>query len=119
MNPLRRIFDAIMGPPAERTYAPDDSITAGYPDNEIEAELWRSILERNGIRSAVVGPARLALYGVVDREIRLEVLYRDLTAARELLALGEDGLPLNEPGLAALPDDDAEEDPQMHTDVHG
>jgi hypothetical protein len=105
MNPLRRIFDAIMGPPAERAYAPDDSITAGYPDNEIEAELWRSILERNGIRSAVIGPARLALYGVVDREIRLEVLYRDLAQARELLALGDDGHPLNEPGLAPLEED--------------
>lgn len=110
MNPLRRILHALAGSPAERAYAPDDSITVGYPDNEIEAELWRSVLERNGIRCAVIGPAHLALYGVIDREIRLEVLYRDLAEARELLALGEDGHPLNEPGLAALEDDDADPD---------
>lgn len=109
MNPLRRILHAVTGPPRERTYAPDDSIPAGYPDNEIEAELWRSILEQNGIPSAIIGPAGLAMYGLVDSEIRLEVLYRDLAEARELLALGEDGHPLNEPGLAVLSDDDEDE----------
>ena len=106
MNPLRRLLDALAGPPAsERAHDPEDSVAAGYPDNEVEAELWRNILERNGIGSAVIGPTRLNMYGLIDRDIRLEVLYRDLDDAREILALGEDGHPLDEPGLAALDDD--------------
>jgi hypothetical protein len=105
MNPLRRLLDALLGPPAERAYAPDDSVAAGYPDNEIEAELWRNILDDHGIRSAVVGPARLDLYGVFDPTIRLEVLYRDLASAREILLLDDQGHAIEEPGLAALEDD--------------
>ncbi len=108
MNPLRRILDAILGPPApERDHAPDDSVVAGYAGSEIEADIWRTILADNSIPSAVVGPASVPLYGVYDSTIRLEVLQRDLASAREILALNDEGRPLDEPGLAPLERDPA------------
>jgi hypothetical protein len=90
MNLLRRAWRAIVSEAGEP--APDDLVLLGTTDGELNAEMWRGILESQGIPSiilrshwrAITGPSSLGLH-------RVQVRYGDLQRAREALGL-EDGV---------------------------
>jgi len=88
MNPLRWLWKQLAGPSEEAPPAPDDLVTVATADSEGLAGLWQSTLEDQGIRCLVKSIGLVPVYGG-RQTFEVQVQYRDLERARELLAVDE------------------------------
>jgi hypothetical protein len=87
MNPLRlitRLFQRDTPPPA----LDDVVLLVETDEGPAIAEMWRGMLESDGIRAMVQGGDPMQIYGFVRVPMKLFVRRRDLPRAREVLSLG-------------------------------
>ncbi|MDE3097091.1 MAG: hypothetical protein KGK07_13975 [Chloroflexota bacterium] len=73
---------------------PDDLVVAAYPEGEAVGALWAGMLHDRGIHCMLrdVSPLYRG-YMNWAAALELRVRYRDLVRAREILGVGEDGVP--------------------------
>jgi len=93
MSILSRIFGWFAGSAAPaRLPSPDDTVLLTEPAGEVEANLFRDMLEQDGIRSMIrnidASSAQAGGMGPVWA-YQLLVLRKDLRRAREILGLPE------------------------------
>jgi hypothetical protein len=86
VNPLRWLFHLLLEdddtPPA-----PDDIVPLCELD-ELQAEIDRDVLGRNGIKVMLIPPKRAPPFWTPERTVQLHVFYGDFERARALLGLG-------------------------------
>ena len=93
MNVLSRLFGRLAGDSApHRLPSPDELVIVVKPNGEAEAQLFRDMLEQEGIRSMIrnndASSARAGGMGP-PWAYDLLVLRKDLRRAREILGLGK------------------------------
>ncbi|HEY7802098.1 MAG TPA: hypothetical protein VIE40_05440 [Dehalococcoidia bacterium] len=91
MSFVSRLLDIIAAPVAEPK--PDDTVVVALPANEGEGALWKGMLEHNGIECMLrdVSPLYRGYLNWAP-EMELDVCYRDLERAREILGVDQTGV---------------------------
>ena len=100
MNPLRWLYRQVFED-GDREPKPDELVVVAEPADDAVAGIWRDQLERHGIRSMLKERNTLNTMGMRfgqlwPHQYELYVLYRDLSAAREILGQESNG-PRREP----------------------